>query len=54
MIDDAHGLCEIAGQLYYTSEALHAIDAVAYSEEAVKLKAQRTQPPQAAGEARDE
>jgi len=43
MIDAEHGLCEIAGESYYTSEALHAIDAVAYSEEGARLRAMRSQ-----------
>jgi hypothetical protein len=32
-----HGMCEIAGNEYYTSEALYGIDPAAYSEEALKL-----------------
>jgi hypothetical protein len=37
VIDAAYGMCEIAGESYYTSEALYAIDPVAYSEEAADL-----------------
>lgn len=44
LLDDAHGLCEIAGELYYTSEVLHAVDPVAYSEEGSRLKSLKTQP----------
>lgn len=44
LIDEAHGLCEIAGELYYTSEVLHAVDPVAYSEEGSRLKSLRIQP----------
>lgn len=39
LIDGEHGMCEIAGDIYYTSEALYSIDPVAYSEEGIRLKA---------------
>ncbi|MBC8445918.1 MAG: hypothetical protein H8D74_01830 [Chloroflexi bacterium] len=44
LIDDTHGLCEICGELYYTSEVLYEIDPVAYSEEGLRLKSQINQP----------
>ena len=43
LIDGAHGLCEICGDIYYTSEALYAIDPAAYIEEGLRLKSQRVQ-----------
>jgi len=44
LIDNAHGLYEICGELYYTSKALYAIDPVAYSEEGLRLQSQGSQP----------
>jgi hypothetical protein len=44
LIDSTHGLCEICGELYYTSEALYAIDPVAYSEEGLRLQSLESQP----------
>ena len=44
LIDNAHGLYEICGELYYASEALYAIDPVAYSEEGLRLQPQGSQP----------
>jgi hypothetical protein len=32
LIDDKHGLVEIAGQMYYTSDVIYALDPVLYSE----------------------
>ena len=43
LIDDAHGLCEICGDIYYTSEALYALDSAAYIEEGLRLKSRRIQ-----------
>ena len=43
LIDEAHGLCEICGEIYYTSEALYSIDPAAYIEEGLRLKSQRVQ-----------
>jgi len=42
LIDGEHGLCEVAGDTYYTSDALYGIDPVAYSEEAARLKAKQS------------
>ncbi len=39
-IDDVYGSCEIAGQIYDTSEALFSVDPVAYSELGSDLQAQ--------------
>lgn len=39
LIDGEYGICEVAGETYYTSEALYGIDPVAYSEEGARLKA---------------
>lgn len=44
-IDNAYGLCEVAGQVYYSSEALFAIDPVAYSELGSELAAQASEEP---------
>lgn len=44
LIDGEYGLCEVAGDSYYTSEILYAIDPVAYSEEGARLKVKRSQP----------
>lgn len=38
LIDSEYGLCEIARNEYYTSEALYSVDPVAYSEEGLKLQ----------------
>lgn len=38
IIDAEFGTVEIAGKIYYTSEALHACDAVLYSEVAAEIK----------------
>jgi len=43
LIDSAHDICEICGELYYSSEALYAIDPVAYSEEGLRLQSQASQ-----------
>lgn len=40
LVDDVYGPCEIAGQIYNTSDALFAIDPVAYSELGSDLVAQ--------------
>lgn len=32
LIDDRHGLVEVAGQMYYTSELIYAFDPILYSE----------------------
>ena len=42
LIDAKYGLCDIAGEDYYTSEALYAIDPVAYSEQGLGLRALRS------------
>jgi len=43
LIDETHGLCEICGEIFYTSEALYSIDPAAYIEEGLTLKSQRAQ-----------
>lgn len=37
LIDNQYGVVEVAGQLYYTSEVLYAIDPIAYGELASRL-----------------
>ncbi len=44
LIDAEHGMCEIAGEKFYTSEVLYSFDPTAYTEEGVKLKLEKTQP----------
>lgn len=38
LIDSEYGTVEVAGKVYYTSEAIHGIDPIAYSELAKELK----------------
>jgi hypothetical protein len=42
LIDTEYGTVQLAGELYYTSEILHAFDAVQYSEIARDIKARDT------------
>lgn len=39
LIDDQHGLVDLAGKKYYTSEVLYALDPVLYSEVGVEIRA---------------
>jgi hypothetical protein len=41
LIDDKFGMCEVAEELHYTSEALYAIDPIAYSEAGSELATMR-------------
>jgi len=43
LIDDAYGMCSVAGDTYKTSDALHALDAAAYAELGESLKQQPEQ-----------
>ena len=43
LIDAEFGICEIAGEKHYTSEALYSIDPVAYSEMGLELETKGNQ-----------
>lgn len=42
LIDKVHGTCEVAGQTFYTSEALYMLDPVLYSEIATSIATEDT------------